>query len=101
MSRQVHAATLSDRDVVLSFINRAAEAKDVPVGIDLGTLGFAADETEHELSDYPLCTVPEGVTVTVARPKRHFVKLTTKSNGDGTVTYLADVGVTGCAIILR
>ena len=32
------------RDVVLSFINRAAEAKDVPVGIDLGTLGFAADE---------------------------------------------------------
>lgn len=64
-------------------------------------LGFAADETEHELSAYPLCTVSAGVTVTVARPKRHFVKLTTKSNGDGTVTYLADVGVTGAAIILR
>ena len=64
-------------------------------------LGFAADETEHELSAYPLCTVPEGVTVTVARPKRHFVKLTAKSNGDGTVTYLADVGLSGAAIILR
>lgn len=64
-------------------------------------LGFAADETEHGLSAYPLCTVPDGVTVTAARPKRHFVKLTTKSNGDGTVTYLADVGVTGEAIILR
>lgn len=64
-------------------------------------LGFAATETEHELSAYPLCTVPAGVTVTAARPKRHSVKLTTRSNEDGTVTYLADVAVTGAAIILR
>ena len=100
--------------VDLSFANGTALIVDTTKdfgekGVDLSgattavnvQLGFAADETEHELSAYPLCTVPEGVTVTVARPKRHFVKLTTKSNGDGTVTYLADVGVTGAAIILR
>ena len=100
--------------VDLSFANGTALIVDTTKdfgekGVDLSgattsvkvQLGFAADETEHELSAYPLCTVPEGVTVTVARPKRHFVKLTTKSNGDGTVTYLADVGLSGLAIILR
>lgn len=102
------------KDVDVSFANGTALVVDTTKdfgakGVDLSgvttaariQLGFAADETEHELAAYPLCTVREGVTVTVARPRRHFLKLSTRSNGDGTVTYLADVGVTGAAIILR
>lgn len=100
--------------VGVSFANGTALVVDTTKnfgakGVDLSgattdvnvQLGFAADETDHELASYPLCTVPEGVAVAVARPKRHFVKLTAKANGDGTVTYLADVGVTGAAVILR
>ena len=87
-------------DTTKDFGSKGVDLSGATTAVNV-QFGFAADETEHELEAYPFCTVPEGVTVTVARPKRHFVKLTTKSNGDGTVTYLADVGVTGCAIILR
>ena len=110
---QADAATAL-KDVDVSFADGTALVVDTTKdfgakGVDLSgvataariQLGFAADETEHELAAYPLCTVREGVTVTVARPRRHFLKLSTRSNGDGTVTYLADVGVTGAAIILR
>ena len=110
---QADAATAL-KDVDVSFADGTALVVDTTKdfgakGVDLSDvttaariqLGFAADETEHELAAYPLCTVREGVTVTVARPRRHFLKLSTRSNGDGTVTYLADVGVTGAAIILR
>ncbi len=43
-----HAMRRTDaRDVLVSFISRAAEPRDLPVTIDLGTLGFVADERVH------------------------------------------------------
>lgn len=48
-----------------------------------------------------LCTVPTGTVVTVRRPKGYRVVLTSKDNGDGTVTTFADVTKAGLVMILR
>ena len=100
------------KDVTVTFAAGASLAVDtastLATGATIGAVSggtlpvtLVADDDDYEVSNLALCTVPEGTRVAVTRPKKYSLKLTPRSNGDGTVTYVADVTRTGMLLILR
>ena len=98
------AVTISFAEGTSLVIDKTSASKTgAVVGGVNGALraALASDSDDYTVSNLALCTVPEGVSVAVARPKHHRVKLSSKSNGDGTVTWFADVEKTGFALVVR
>lgn len=87
----VDATSTSTTGARLSAVTGA-----VPVSIV-----YSSDATDLRIKKLALCTAPSGTVVTAVRPRGYCVVLTSKDNGDGTVTTFAEVMKAGLAIILR